>query len=173
MCRHRYRSVGVPQKKSPTFRSKYQALQKQIDGRLPQNLQVRFDFTMKTPQQWIMVGATLAALAVVFGAFGAHGLEPRLNAVYGDQEKSIAGHTVPATYKYFQDFRTGPSIICTMLLGCWHLVSPRANMLKLAGATGSPRGVFCWASFCFPEASMCSFCLECAGSERSPRSVVR
>ncbi len=62
---------------------------------------------MKTPQQWIMVGATLAALAVVFGAFGAHGLEPRLNAVYGDQEKSIAGHTVPATYKYFQDFRTG------------------------------------------------------------------
>lgn len=62
---------------------------------------------MKTPQQWMMTGAILAALAVVFGAFGAHGLEPRLKAVHGDQEKSIAGHTVPATYKYLQDFRTG------------------------------------------------------------------
>jgi uncharacterized membrane protein YgdD (TMEM256/DUF423 family) len=62
---------------------------------------------MKTPQQWIMVGAILAALAVVFGAFGAHGLEPRLDAVYGDQEKTIVGHTVPATYKYLQDFKTG------------------------------------------------------------------
>lgn len=54
-----------------------------------------------------MTGAILAALAVVFGAFGAHGLESRLDAVYGDQEKSIVGHTVPATYKYLQDFNTG------------------------------------------------------------------
>ena len=54
-----------------------------------------------------MTGAILAALAVVFGAFGAHGLEPRLDAVYGGQEKSIVGHTVPATYKYLQDFKTG------------------------------------------------------------------
>lgn len=62
---------------------------------------------MKTPQQWIIAGAILAAFAVVFGAFGAHGLEPRLEAVFGDQEKSIVGHTVPATYKYLQDFKTG------------------------------------------------------------------
>lgn len=54
-----------------------------------------------------MTGAILAALAVVFGAFGAHGLEPRLDIVYGDQEKSIVGHIVPATYKYLQDFKTG------------------------------------------------------------------
>ncbi len=62
---------------------------------------------MKTPRQWIATGAILAALAVVFGAFGAHGLEPRLDAVYGDQQRSIVGHTVPATYKYLQDFKTG------------------------------------------------------------------
>tara|TARA_R110002072_G_scaffold302978_1_gene490642 strand:- start:56830 stop:57288 length:459 start_codon:yes stop_codon:yes gene_type:complete len=62
---------------------------------------------MTTPRQWIITGAILAALAVVFGAFGAHGLEPRLKSLYGDQEKSIAGHTVPATYKYLQDFKTG------------------------------------------------------------------
>lgn len=62
---------------------------------------------MNSPRQWVMTGAILAALAVVFGAFGAHGLESRLKAVYGDQEKTIVGHTVPATYKYLQDFKTG------------------------------------------------------------------
>lgn len=62
---------------------------------------------MNSPHQWMTTGAVLAALAVVFGAFGAHGLEPRLEAVYGDQEKTIAGHTVPATYKYLRDFNTG------------------------------------------------------------------
>lgn len=62
---------------------------------------------MKTPQQWIMTGAILAALAVVFGAFGAHGLETRLKTVYGDQQREIAGLAVPATYKYLQDFKTG------------------------------------------------------------------
>ena len=62
---------------------------------------------MNSPRQLIITGAILAALAVVFGAFGAHGLEPRLKTVYGDQEKTIAGHTVPATYKYLQDFKTG------------------------------------------------------------------
>lgn len=62
---------------------------------------------MKTPRQWIITGAVLAALAVVSGAFGAHGLESRLDAVYGDQQKLIAGMNVPATYKYLQDFKTG------------------------------------------------------------------
>ena len=62
---------------------------------------------MNAPRQWIITGSILAALAVVFGAFGAHGLEPRLKAVYGDQERAIAGLAVPATYKYLQDFKTG------------------------------------------------------------------
>ncbi len=55
----------------------------------------------------MMTGAILAALAVVFGAFGAHGLEGRLKVVYGEQEREIAGLAVPATYKYLQDFKTG------------------------------------------------------------------
>lgn len=62
---------------------------------------------MSTPRHWVMMGAVLAALGVVFGAFGAHGLESRLDAVFGDAEKEIAGHTVPATYKYLRDFNTG------------------------------------------------------------------
>lgn len=61
---------------------------------------------MNTPRQWIMTGAILAALAVVLGAFGAHGLDSRLKSVYGDEEKTIAGHKVPATYKYLQNFKT-------------------------------------------------------------------
>jgi len=61
---------------------------------------------MNTPRQWIITGAILAALAVVFGAFGAHLLEPHLKSVYGDQEKTIAGLTVPATFKYLRDFNT-------------------------------------------------------------------
>jgi len=62
---------------------------------------------MNTPRQWVMTGAVLAALAVVFGAFGAHGLEDHLESVYGDAEKQIVGLKVPATYKYLRDFNTG------------------------------------------------------------------
>lgn len=61
---------------------------------------------MSTPRNWVIIGAVLAGLGVVFGAFGAHGLEGRLEAVYGDATKSIAGLEVPATYKYLRDFST-------------------------------------------------------------------
>lgn len=61
---------------------------------------------MKTPRQWIIAGAVLAGLAVVCGAFGAHGLEGRLRHVYGDEVRTLAGFEVPATYKYLQDFQT-------------------------------------------------------------------
>lgn len=61
---------------------------------------------MNTPRNWIILGAVLAGLGIVFGAFGAHGLEGRLNDVYGDATKSIAGLEVPATYKYLRDFNT-------------------------------------------------------------------
>ncbi len=61
---------------------------------------------MSTPRNWVVVGAILAGLAVVFGAFGAHGLEGRLADIYGDEVKTIAGLEVPATYKYLRDFNT-------------------------------------------------------------------
>jgi len=61
---------------------------------------------MSSPRNWVIIGAVLAATGVVFGAFGAHGLESHLEAVYGDATKSIAGLKVPATYKYLRDFNT-------------------------------------------------------------------
>ncbi len=61
---------------------------------------------MSTPRSWIVLGAILAGLAVVFGAFGTHGLEGRLAEIYGDEVKSIGGLDVPATFKYLRDFST-------------------------------------------------------------------
>ena len=62
---------------------------------------------MSEPRNWMVLGAILAGLAVVFGAFGAHGLEGQLTDLYGDEVKTIAGLEVPATYKYLRDFNTG------------------------------------------------------------------
>lgn len=62
---------------------------------------------MNCARTWIVLGGVLACLSVVFGAFGAHGLEGTLNDIYGDATKKIAGLEVPATYKYLQDFNTG------------------------------------------------------------------
>ena len=54
-----------------------------------------------------MTGAILAALGVVFGAFGAHGLQTKLKPMYGSQEIEVAGMMMPATHKYLLDFKTG------------------------------------------------------------------
>tara|TARA_B100000676_G_C17718967_1_gene650355 strand:+ start:274 stop:741 length:468 start_codon:yes stop_codon:yes gene_type:complete len=62
-----------------------------------------------TARLCLRLAAISGFLAVLFGAFGAHGLNDShfLEKKYADQEKEIAGQTVPASYKYFQDFRTG------------------------------------------------------------------
>lgn len=56
---------------------------------------------------WCTVGAIVAGTAVILGAFGAHGAEGILKDVHKSAEsKEIAGLSVPASYKYLQDFRT-------------------------------------------------------------------
>jgi uncharacterized membrane protein YgdD (TMEM256/DUF423 family) len=56
---------------------------------------------------WCTVGAAVAGLAVVIGAFGAHVVQDVLKEVHASADaKEIAGLSVPASYKYFQDFRT-------------------------------------------------------------------
>lgn len=58
--------------------------------------------------KWLTSGAVLAGLAVVFGAFAAHGLDQFLVDKYGSAPaKTVAGFEIPATYKYLQDFKTG------------------------------------------------------------------
>lgn len=54
-----------------------------------------------------MTGAALAGLAVVTGAFAAHGLDDVLIEKYQDlPDKMIAGQPFAASYKYLQDFKT-------------------------------------------------------------------
>ena len=57
---------------------------------------------------WLTSGAILAGVGVALGAFGAHGLDRLLKNVYPPEDvRTIAGLTVPATWKYLQDFKTG------------------------------------------------------------------
>ena len=62
---------------------------------------------MKCARTWIVLGGILACLSVVFGAFGAHGLEKPLQKIYSGETRTLAGLEVPASYKYLQDFNTG------------------------------------------------------------------
>ena len=62
---------------------------------------------MPSPRFWLVCGAVMAGLGVAFGAFAAHGLDRHLQAVYSpDDVRTIAGLTVPAAWKYLQDFKT-------------------------------------------------------------------
>lgn len=62
---------------------------------------------MKSSDCWITLGAVLAGLAVVAGAFAAHGLDSYFAEKYAGQTRMLAGETVPAAQKYLADFRTG------------------------------------------------------------------
>jgi len=58
--------------------------------------------------KWIMLGAILGGLGVGMGAFGAHGFDRYFVEKYQDTDtKTIAGHHVPASWKYLQDYKTG------------------------------------------------------------------
>ncbi|QDT39859.1 DUF423 domain-containing protein [Stratiformator vulcanicus] len=61
-----------------------------------------------SPKFWFVTGSILGGLGVVIGAFGAHGVGDLLVEIHQDAEpKMVAGHEVPASYKYLQDFKTG------------------------------------------------------------------
>lgn len=68
-----------------------------------------------SPRLCLTLAACFGFLAVLLGAFGAHGLSNGrgskpgfLESKYGDTEpKSVAGMQLPASYKYMQDFQTG------------------------------------------------------------------
>jgi uncharacterized membrane protein YgdD (TMEM256/DUF423 family) len=50
----------------------------------------------------------MGALAVIVGAFGAHGVDSYFEKKYaGAPEKNVTGLTVPASWKYMQDYKTG------------------------------------------------------------------
>ncbi|HWL07901.1 MAG TPA: DUF423 domain-containing protein [Planctomicrobium sp.] len=55
---------------------------------------------------WIQLGAILAGLSVVTGAFAAHGLEDYLLKLYDEKTHVILGVTIPSAQKYLGDFKT-------------------------------------------------------------------
>ena len=58
----------------------------------------------------LCLAGCLGFLAVLLGAFGAHGLKDSkfLTEKYADlPPKIVAGYSIPASYKYAQDFETG------------------------------------------------------------------
>jgi len=58
-------------------------------------------------KSWTMIGALLAGLGVILGAYAAHGLDQHLLGIYGEETREVAGQTIPAAQKYLTDFRTG------------------------------------------------------------------
>lgn len=59
-----------------------------------------------TRSWWTVIGALLAGVAVITGAFGAHGLPDFLQDLYGTETRNVAGEEILAWKKYLADFRT-------------------------------------------------------------------
>ncbi|MCA8994490.1 MAG: DUF423 domain-containing protein [Planctomycetaceae bacterium] len=55
---------------------------------------------------WMLTGAILCGLSVVTGAFAAHGLGPRMEELYSEVTKEVAGEKIPGPLKYLGDFKT-------------------------------------------------------------------
>lgn len=60
-----------------------------------------------SPGSQIRVGAVLALLAVILGAFAAHGLDAYLVKTWAGVTKTVAGQEFSGSWKYLQDFKTG------------------------------------------------------------------
>ncbi|QDT94778.1 DUF423 domain-containing protein [Gimesia aquarii] len=90
------------------------------------------------PFNWSMIGAVLAGLAVILGAFAAHGIDGYFAEKYDGQVKSIAGSEVPAAQKYLKDFKTGAEYqmyhaLALILVGFAGLTSQKKKLLNCAG----------------------------------------
>lgn len=56
--------------------------------------------------RWVAIGALLAGLAVVSGAFAAHGLDDFFAKKYAGEVRTVVGSEIPAATKYLNDFKT-------------------------------------------------------------------
>lgn len=55
---------------------------------------------------WAPLGAVLAGLAVVCGAFAAHGLNDHFSRKYAGETRTVFGAEIPLAQKYLADFKT-------------------------------------------------------------------
>ncbi len=86
---------------------------------------------------WTTIGAVIAGLAVVFGAFGAHGVDKVFVEKYAGQTKVVAGETIPAAQKYLRDFNTAAEYqmyhgLALLAVGILSSVKPKKS-LQVAG----------------------------------------
>ena len=91
----------------------------------------------------LCLAGCLGFLAVFLGAFGAHGLKDTkfLTNKYADfQPKIVAGHSIPASYKYAQDFETGVE---------YHMVHVLAMLATGLLMLHQPSRSLCVAAWCF------------------------
>jgi len=88
-------------------------------------------------KSWTKIGAWVAGLAVVMGAFAAHGLDSAIGEMYAGQTKQVAGETVPAAQKYLNDFKTAAEYqmyhgLALLAVGILSMAAPRRS-LQIAG----------------------------------------
>ncbi len=91
----------------------------------------------------LSLAAALGFLAVLFGAFGAHGLSDRgyLERKYSNMEpKNVSGMQLPPAYKYLQDFRTA------VRYHMWHVLALFGVGLLMQGR---PSRLLSTAAWCF------------------------
>ena len=88
---------------------------------------------------WGTCGSILALLAVISGAYAAHGLGDVLAKIYAESPvKVVAGVSVPASLKYLADFKTAAQYqflhaIALLFVGSFYRTNP-SNWLNVAGS---------------------------------------
>lgn len=82
---------------------------------------------------WIRTGAIFAGLAVVTGAWAAHGLEKILLPKYEGETRVVVGQEIPRAVKHVNDFFTGSEY------QMYHSLALIAVGLLLLSGWGSPR----------------------------------
>ena len=99
----------------------------------------------------LSLAAVSGFVAVLLGAFGAHGLNDTkfLENKYADMApKTVAGFSVPASFKYFRDFETGVDYQLThtaALLACGLLMQHRPSRVLSVAAWCFLGGILCFS----------------------------
>ena len=89
----------------------------------------------------LTLAAVLGFLAVLLGAFGAHGLSDSgfLERKYTEMEpKTVSGLQIPAAYKYLQDFRTG------VRYHMWHALALFGVGVLMRSRSSKPLTIAAW-----------------------------
>lgn len=86
---------------------------------------------------WILAGAISAAVAVICGAFAAHGLDKSLPIKYAGQTRVVAGEEIPASRKYLADFKTAAEYQMYHALG---MIAAGLLLMHTASAAGAIAG---------------------------------